>query len=188
MEAGFIHPFLLNMFHPYLEIALVNRMCDGLHKVMPHTPAWVGVSKIRVITGLVGRLGHAQQWAADQDQQQARRGADAVGRLHVECTSDPDARRISSKSQRLLVIGYLLVVTSWLFTVPPYISPVFVINYSCSYCGSSRSADSEVKALFEVTPCSAVMSLQRPVEHNLEGSVEIWAYNSRKGLIHSFDR
>lgn len=181
MEAGFIHPFLLSMFHPYLEIALVNRMCDGLHKVMPHTSAWVGVSRIRVITILVGRLGHAQQWAADQDQQQARRGADAVGRLHVECTSDPDARRIASKSQRLLVIGYLLVVTSWLFTVPPYISPVFVINYSCSYCGSSRSADSKVKALFEVTPCSAVVSLQRPVgEHNLEGSVEIWAYNSRK--------
>lgn len=64
------------------------------------------------------------------------------------------ARRISSKSQPLLVIGYLLVVTSWLFTVPPYISLVFVINYSCSYCGSSRSADSKVKAFLEVTPCS----------------------------------
>lgn len=156
MEPGFIHPFLLSVFHPYLEVALVNRMCDGLHKVVPHTSAWVGDSRIRVslIAGLVGRLGHAQQWAADQDHQQARRRAYVDGRLHVECTSDPDARRISSKSQRLLVIGYLLVVTSWLFTVPPYISRVFVINYSCSYCGSSRSADSTVKALFEATPCS----------------------------------
>lgn len=70
MEPGFIHRLLLSMFHPYLEIALVNRMCDGLHKVMPHTSAWVGVSRISVagvagVASLVGRLGHAQQWAAD---------------------------------------------------------------------------------------------------------------------------
>lgn len=65
------------MSHPYLEVALVNGMCDGFHKVMPHASAWVGVSRIRVsvIGGLVGRLGHAQQWAADQEHQQARRGA-----------------------------------------------------------------------------------------------------------------
>lgn len=140
------------MFHPYLEVALVNRMCDGLHKVMPHTSAWVGV--LGICVSVIGSLSHAQQWAADQEQHQARQGAGAHERLHVERTSDPNARGISSKSQPLLVIGYLLVMTSWLFTVPPYISPVFVINYSCSYCGSSRSADSKVKALLEVTPCS----------------------------------
>lgn len=98
----------------------------------------------------------------------------------------PDACRISSKSQCLLVFGYLLVVTSRLFTVPPFISLVFIINYSCSYCGSSRSADSKVKALFEATPCSVVIRLQRPVEHKLERSVKIWACKSRKWLIHHF--
>lgn len=151
-------------------------MCDGLHKVMPHTSAWVSVLWIRVINGLVGGLGHAQQWATHQDQQQARRGAAADGRLHAECPRAPDVRRMSSKSQRLLVIGYLLVLISWLFRVPPYISPVFVINYSCSCCGGSRSADSKVKVSFlRATPCSAVRSLQGPAaEHNLEGSVETW--------------
>lgn len=96
-------------------------MCDGLHKVVPHTPARVGVSRmrVRVVAGLVGRLGHAQQWAADQEQQQARRRARAHGRLHVGCTSEPGARRVASRSQHHLGTAYFSVVTSWLFTVPP---------------------------------------------------------------------
>lgn len=91
MEAGFIQPSLPSTFHPYLEVALVNRMCDGLHKVVPHTSAWVSVSWIRLsaIAVFAGRLGQAQQWAAHQDQQQARRGSYADGRPHVECTSNP---------------------------------------------------------------------------------------------------
>lgn len=91
-----------------------------------------------------------------------------------------DVPRISSKSQRLLGIGYLLVVISWLFTVPPYISPAFVINYSCSYCRGPRAADSKVKALFlQATPWSTAPSLQRPVgEHNLEGSVKVWTFKT----------
>lgn len=97
------------MFHPYLEVALVNRMCDGLHKVMPHTSARVGALGTCVF--VIGSLSHAQQWAADQEQHQARQGAGADERLHVERTSDPNARGISSKSQPLLVIAYLLVMT-----------------------------------------------------------------------------
>lgn len=102
----------------------------------------------------------------------------------------PDVHRVSSKSQGLLVIGYLLVAISWLFRVPPYISPVFVINYSCSYCRGSRSAGSKEKALFlQATPCSTVTGLQRLVgEHNLEGSVEIWMYTTGKRTIYAFDK
>lgn len=97
----------------------------------------------------------------------------------------PNVPRMFSKSQRLLVVGYLLVVISWLFTVLPYMSPAFVINYSCSYCRGPRSADAKVEALFlRATPCSTVTSLQRPVgEHNLEGSVKVWTNKTGKRRI-----
>lgn len=69
----------VGLFPPYLGVALIYRVRDGLHKVVPHAALGVGVSQVRVsvIAGLVatGRLDQAQQGAAHQDQQQARGGA-----------------------------------------------------------------------------------------------------------------
>lgn len=66
------------LFLLYLGIAFVNWVRDGLNKVVPHAAFWVRVAQVwvRVIAGLVaaGRLDQAQQGAAHQDQQEARRG------------------------------------------------------------------------------------------------------------------
>ena len=58
---------------PHLGVALVNGVCDGLHKVMPHAAFRVRISQVgvSVIVGFLSAcsLHHAQQGAAHQDQQ-----------------------------------------------------------------------------------------------------------------------
>lgn len=64
---------------PYLGVALINGMCDSLHKVVPHASLRVTVSQLQLslIAGLVaaGRLDQAQQGAAHEEQHQTRRRA-----------------------------------------------------------------------------------------------------------------
>lgn len=59
------------VFQPYLGVALINWVCDGLHKVVPQASLWVSVSKVwvSIIAGLVtaDRLDQAQQGTAHQD-------------------------------------------------------------------------------------------------------------------------
>lgn len=63
----------------YLGIALIYRVGDGLYKVVPHATLRISVSQmwVSVIAGFVaaGRVNQAQQGAAHQDQQEARRRA-----------------------------------------------------------------------------------------------------------------
>lgn len=58
----------------YLGVALIDGMCDRLHKVVSHASLRVAVSQLRLsfIAGLViaGGLDEAQQGAAHQEQHQ----------------------------------------------------------------------------------------------------------------------
>lgn len=105
-------------FRPHLGVALVNRVRDGLHKVVPHAALWVAVSQVwvSVIAGLVAAGGpdQAQQGAAHQDQQQARGGAHRDERFHDDTTPGVlILKRMSDAKRRLCVLLCLSLLLSF---------------------------------------------------------------------------
>lgn len=67
----------------YLGVALVDGMGDGLHKVVPETPVWVGVPQVATLSFTGRTLQHGQQGADDQ-QKHGSTLAQGAGLLHID--------------------------------------------------------------------------------------------------------
>lgn len=131
-----------SVVQPYLGVALINGMCDSLHKVVPHASLGVTVSQLRLslIAGLVaaGRLDQAQQGAAHEEQHQTRRRARRGRRPH-------DRKRLRGTSilTEWTVFRVLSVFLLALLSTVPAASQPWCVSYNVERESLYRPASAE---------------------------------------------